>query len=108
MSLKKTKESSEKPLSKTNMNPQKIAEDWKSRGFSFGVFTDPPGQVWSDLIHQTEERLMLVKGELELEMQGRTLCCGIGEEVTIPAKTSHTVRNTGKITNRWFFGYKRT
>ncbi|HEX9757019.1 MAG TPA: cupin domain-containing protein [Nitrospiria bacterium] len=71
------------------------------------MFTDSPGQVWSDFIHQNDELLILADGELELEMRGKRIHCEIGEEIVIPAGTSHTVKNIGKTTNRWFFGYKR-
>jgi len=26
-------------------------KDWDSRGYSFGIFKDPPGQVWADFDH---------------------------------------------------------
>jgi mannose-6-phosphate isomerase-like protein (cupin superfamily) len=88
-------------LDKTN-----IANDWKARGFSCGLWADPPGQVWEDYVHSTDELLMIMEGALELEMQGKILRPGIGEEVLIPAHTSHTVRNIGGTTARWLYGYK--
>ena len=36
------------------MNPEEIRQDWQERGFSFGVFRDPPGRVWADFTHQTD------------------------------------------------------
>lgn len=84
----------------------KIAKDWKARGFSCDLWVDPPGQVWEDYVHATDELLMLMEGALELEMQGKTLRPAIGEEILIPAHTSHTVRNTGSTTARWLYGYR--
>ena len=55
-----------------NMNPDQIKQDWNSRGYSFGVFRDPPGQVWADFVHRTDELVMLVEGEIELEVEGKT------------------------------------
>ena len=49
---------------------------------------------------------MVLEGELELEMQGRTFRPKQGEEVLIPAKVRHTVRNVGGTTARWLYGYK--
>ena len=83
-----------------------IAMDWKARGFTCGLWVDPPGQVWEDYVHSTDELLMLIEGTLELEMQGKTLRPAIGEEILIPAHTSHTVRNIGGRTARWLYGYK--
>ena len=93
-------------LKETDINQQKIAENWNSRGFSFGIFTDPPGQVWSNFVHATDELIMLVQGEMDLEMRGKTISCEIGREILIPANTHHTVCNGGKTTSRWFYGYK--
>ena len=85
---------------------QKIALDWKARGFSFGVYTDPPGQVWKDFVHDSDELLMVVQGEVELEMQEETIRCSIGQEILIPAGVVHTVRNVGKTGSQWLYGYK--
>jgi len=88
------------------MNRANIENQWKSRGFSCDVWTDPPGQEWIDYVHSVDELLMLMEGELEMEMQGRRFRPKLGEEVFIPAGASHTVRNVGGTTARWLYGYK--
>lgn len=90
-----------------NPDPAGTAERWRTRGFSFGIYTDPPGQVWSDFVHDTDELLMVIQGDMELEMRGKTIRCEIGEEVLIPARVVHTVRNVGRTGSQWAFGYKR-
>ncbi|XSG85624.1 MAG: hypothetical protein ACPW60_02645 [Methylohalobius sp. ZOD2] len=30
---------------------QKIAQDWKGRGFSCDLWVDSPGQRWEDFVH---------------------------------------------------------
>ncbi len=55
-----------------------IAKDRQARGFSCDLWVDPP----------------------------HTLRPAIGEEILVPAHTSHTVRNTGSTTARWLYGYK--
>lgn len=80
--------------------------DRKRRGYSFGVFTDPPGQVWPNFVHETDEVVVLTEGEIELSFDGKRFRPAMGEEVFIPAKTSHTVENVGSITNEWLYGYK--
>ena len=72
-----------------------------------GMWTDPPGQVWANFVHEVDELVTLIEGEIELSFQGQTLRPHIGEEVFIPAEVRHTVRNIGTTTNRWCFGYKR-
>ena len=44
------------------MNPDQIKQDWLSKGYSFGVFRDPPGQVWADFVHKTDELVVLAEG----------------------------------------------
>src|SRR2546425_9754 len=89
-----------------NLDREKVAKEWKARGFSCDLWVDPPGQIWEDYVHSTDELLMLMEGKLELGMQGKTFCPAVGEEVLIPAHNSHTVRNTGGTTARWLYGYK--
>jgi uncharacterized cupin superfamily protein len=85
----------------------KVAADWASRGFGCDIWTDPPGQVWADFVHATDELVMLIDGEIELRFAGRVLQPQAGEEVFIPAGVSHTVINIGATTNHWFYGYRR-
>ncbi len=80
--------------------------DWRGRGFSCGIWTDPPGQVWADFVHPTDELVMLIEGELELELGGRILRPLPGEAVLIPAGVAHSVRNLGRTRNRWYYGYR--
>ena len=68
------------------MNHDFIKQDWHSRGYSFGVFRDPPGQVWADFVHQTDELVVLAEGEIEVEIEGKAERFQIGEMVFIPAK----------------------
>jgi hypothetical protein len=57
-------------------------------------------------IHQTDELVMAIEGDLELKFQGRRFHPAIGEEVLIPARVRHTVSNVGKTTARWLYGDK--
>jgi mannose-6-phosphate isomerase-like protein (cupin superfamily) len=83
-----------------------IRADWERRGFGFQYWIDPPGQVWRDFVHEVDELVMLVEGEIELEFGGRTIRPTVGEEVSIPAGARHTVSNPGDASNRWCFGYR--
>ena len=68
------------------MKPDLIKQDWNSKGYSFGVFHDPPGQVWADFVHRTDELVVLAEGEIEVEIEGKAERFQIGEMVLIPAK----------------------
>ena len=89
------------------MNPEQIKKDWNSRGYSFGIFKDPPGQVWADFVHKTDELVVLAEGQIEIEIEGKSQQPPIGKEVFFPAKAKHTVRNVGKTINAWYYGYKK-
>ena len=90
------------------MDKEKIRSEWLERGFSCDVWTDPPGQIWANFTHPTDELVMLIEGELELQFMGQTIIASVGEEVLIPAGENHTVRNIGTSQNAWFYGYKKT
>jgi len=85
----------------------KIEKDWLVRGFSCGLWVDPPGQVWEDFTHDVDELLMVAEGALELEIEGRVFRPKVGEEILIPARANHSVRNIGGTTARWLYGYKK-
>ena len=84
-----------------------IRQDWKSRGFSCDIWSDPPGKVWADFVHNADELFMLIDGKIELEVNGQILHPKIGEEILIPAGVNHTVKNIGVVKNHWFYGYKQ-
>ena len=54
------------------MNQERLKIDWKYRGYCFGVFKDPPGQVWVDFVHKTDELVVLAEGEIEIEIEGNS------------------------------------
>jgi quercetin dioxygenase-like cupin family protein len=49
---------------------------------------------------------MVLEGEVEFEFDGQVLRPSVGEELLIPAGVVHSVRNIGKTTSRWLYGYK--
>jgi uncharacterized cupin superfamily protein len=57
---------------------------------------DPPGRVWKDFVHDSDELVMLVEGEEEFELNERKYFLQIGAELLIPAGTTHTARNVRK------------
>ncbi len=84
-----------------------VAAKWRSRGFSCELWVDPPGQVWADYVHEVDELVMVVVGEVEFEIDGVTHRPEVGEELFIPARARHTVRNVGGTESQWLYGYAR-
>src|SRR3990167_3442873 len=85
----------------------KVEKNWKSRNFSCGLWEDPPGQTWEGYVHEVDELLMVLEGELELEISGKLVHPKINEEILISAKAVHSVRNVGKRVSRWLYGYRK-
>ena len=89
------------------MNSDQLKQDWNSRGYSFGIFKDRPGQVWADFVYKTDELVILAEGEIEIEIESKSQRPQIGEEVFIPAYATHSVRNVGSVRNVWYFGLEK-
>ena len=89
------------------VDQQSVARDWRNRGFSCDLWIDRPGQVWADYVHEVDELVMVVDGEVEFEIDGVLHRPALGEELLIPARARHTVRNVGGTQSRWLYGYKR-
>ena len=53
-------------------DPNQLKQDWDSRGYTFGIFKDPPEQVWADFVHKTDELVVLAEGEIEIEIEGKS------------------------------------
>jgi quercetin dioxygenase-like cupin family protein len=83
-----------------------VTRDWRARGFSCDIWSDPPGQVWADFVHASDELVMLIDGEIELHFGGQCLRPAVGEEILIPAGEAHTVINIGHSRNHWYYGYR--
>ena len=89
------------------ISQQEVAKKWQEQGYSCGLWTDSPGQNWENFTHEVDELVMVVEGEVEFEFESKIYHPKIGEELLIPSGTRHSVRNVGKTTSNWFYGYKR-
>lgn len=85
-----------------------ITREWHARGFSCDVWIDPPGQTWEDFVHDVDELVMVLEGDVEFGIGGQVHRPTPGEELLIPARTNHSVRNRGATTSRWLYGYRRS
>jgi len=85
---------------------QDISKRWAREGFSFDTWVDPPRQVWEDFVHETDEMVYVLEGEVELEVKKKVRTLGPGDEALIPAHANHSVRNVGGTTAYWLYGYR--
>jgi mannose-6-phosphate isomerase-like protein (cupin superfamily) len=90
----------------TAINKEDVSRDWAARGFGCGLWVDPPGQCWEDFVHETDELVVVIEGEMEFEINGQITHPETGVELYIPAGVRHSVRNIGGSTARWLYGYR--
>lgn len=89
----------------TKIDLEALRAEWAARGFSCELWIDPPDQIWHDFEHDIDELVMLLEGDCQIDMDGRTMTVHPGDELLIPAGTRHTVRNCGDGPARWLHGY---
>lgn len=87
------------------VDPSVVRKNWKERGYSFVVNTDPPGHEWNSFVHASDELLTVVSGQLKLLMNDEELICGPGDEVFIPRDIVHSVHNVNRSETTWIYGY---
>ena len=89
----------------TPVSQDTVAADWSKRGYSCGLFVDPPGQRWEDFVHSCNELVMVQEGKLEMEVAGEIVHMEPGDEVFIPKNAIHSVRNIHSGVSKWLYGY---
>lgn len=77
----------------------------RGRGYSCDLLVDPPGRAGLDFVPAGNELVMVMEGELERTIAGESLRVGPGDEVRIPRRARHSVRNVHRGTTRWLYGY---
>ena len=82
-----------------------VAADWQARGYSCGLFVDPPGQQWLDFVHANNELVAVVEGKLDMQIGDQKFIMEPGDEVFIPKSAVHSVINAHDGVSRWLYGY---
>ena len=83
----------------------RVAADWRQRGFSCGTFEDPPGRKWRDFTHDCNELLTVLEGRLQLTLDGVDMELAPGDEALIPRNHLHSVANIANTRTVWLYGY---
>lgn len=89
------------------MTVKDVQQAWFARGFSCEISVDPPGLIWENIVHDADELFMVVDGDVELELEGTPLHPKPFQEIMIPRKSRHTLRNIGCIPARWHYGFRQ-
>ena len=51
------------------MNQKQIKKDWDSRGYSFGIFKEPPGKIWAEFVMGQTNLLYCQRERLRLKLK---------------------------------------
>ena len=89
----------------TPVDFDRVEHDWKSEGFSFGVFRDPPGQEWNDFVHSTDEYVLVAEGRLAIDVGSEHAIAEPGDLVRIPRGVSHSLKTLSPEGSVWLYGY---
>ena len=83
-----------------------LRKGFEQRGYSFDIFSDPPGQRWLGFVHAVDEIVVPIEGRVTLYVRGERFDPDVGDEVFIPAHALHDVITSDDSGSRWAFGYK--
>jgi quercetin dioxygenase-like cupin family protein len=87
------------------INRESVSNSWGRRGYSCDVFVDPPGREWNNFVHSTNELVTVIEGKLQMTIEGEDLLAEPGDEVFIPKRACHSVKNIHYATTKWLYGY---
>jgi quercetin dioxygenase-like cupin family protein len=87
------------------LDRDQVAQDWRRRGYSCDMFTDPPGREWNDFVHATNELVTVMIGKLKLTIGEEEMIAEPGDEVFIPKGVHHSVKSISSATTCWLYGY---
>ena len=85
-----------------------VSRAWRTRGSGCDLQVDAPGKCREDFVHDVDELVVAVEGEMEFGSGGIVARSGPGEELHIPAGVARSVRALGNRTARWLCGYRRS
>ncbi len=84
---------------------RRVAFDWRARGFTCEIMVDAAGTSWTEQTHGHEELIMVLEGELEIEVEGTRRRLLVGEEFRVTQGREHSVRTLGDSGARWLYGF---
>jgi len=90
------------------MTQTAFEQNWHKRGFSFHVGNIKLEEEVLDAMHEDQDELFVnVNGHLEVTMAGKTFQLECMQELFIPAKSKHTIKNIGTSDCQIYYGYQQ-
>lgn len=97
------------PKVNIDLDLEKLKTEYEKQGFKCELCTHFPREGWtsSEKGHKADEIYILLEGEMEIDLHGKTHYATIGEVFTVPAHEPHALRITGSepSTFYWIYGY---
>lgn len=90
------------------LNIDTRVRQWRDDGYFVEEWSLAPGDSWTDDGHPGDEFVLLLNGQLEIQLNDQVIAPAVGEHIFIPAGQRHTVRNIGErpSTICWAHAYK--
>ncbi len=92
-------------LFQSPIDQETVGKLWNDRGFNCHLYVDKPGQEWNDFFHNTNELVTVIHGRLQLTVGKEEITLNVGDELFIPARACHSVKNIFDSETQWLFGY---
>ncbi|MDD2807085.1 MAG: cupin domain-containing protein [Patescibacteria group bacterium] len=74
-------------------NKDAIKQRMLQNGYSIiNEYNDPPNEVFPDHDHPGDQLLVVIKGSIEIVMDGKTSILRPGDEIFFPAKMMHSAK----------------
>jgi len=74
-------------------NKEAIKQRLLRKGFSLiNEYNDPPNEIFPDHDHSGDQLLIVVRGSIEVTMNGKTSILKPGDEIFAPAKVMHSAK----------------
>ena len=95
-------------ISQIESDAEKLKAEYEKKGFKCRISTSEPGEDWDseEKGHETDEAYILLEGELEFYLQGKTYRPALGEIFVVPAGEPHNFKSNKFSRYYWIYGYQ--
>ncbi len=86
---------------------EKLKAEYQKKGFKCEITTSEPGEDWDSQEegHEAEEVYILLEGELELSLGGKTYRPAVGEVFVVPPHEPHNFKSNKFSRYYWIYDY---
>lgn len=96
-----------KPDISIDPDMEKLLAEYKEQGFKCELCTHVPSEGWTspEKGHGADEIYILLEGDMEVDLYGKTHSPTLGEAFRIPAHEPHALRITGSQPSTFYWIY---